>query len=93
MRKNIFTGLLLALPWLFGIYFVSLFLQMAILGDNCHNDETSALFDLFYDMASSNGYHPFPSNFNFMVTVVIPALFLGYWSAKRFNRHEHRNSD
>ena len=47
-------------------------LDSIIIPDPCayHSKETGSIFNLFYKMESGDGYHPSPSTFNFMLTVV-----------------------
>lgn len=84
--KIIWYGIFLALPWLFGLFVVNVFVQSVLLGDECqyHSGDTSRLFDLFYDLPAENGYHPSPSVFNYATTMVLPALYLGFSTARRF---------
>jgi hypothetical protein len=84
--KTIFATLLFTLPWLVALYFVNLFMEAMIIGDPClyHSEKTSALFDFFYDLPTWNGCHPAPTKLNLILTVFIPALFLGFRSANRF---------
>ncbi len=87
-RKIIlFTGLL-ALPWCAVMFVINVFVQSVLLGDECqyHSNGTSFLFNLFYDLPASNGYHPWPSTFNYATTMILPALYLGFRTAKRFDR-------
>jgi len=87
--KILLLTILLSLPWLVMVFFVNMFMQSVLLGDECqyHSGETSFLFDLFYDLPAYNGYHPWPSTFNYATTMVIPALYLGYRSAKKFAKY------
>jgi len=84
--KTILLGLVLTLPWLVVFFLINRFAQSIFLGDECqyHSGETSWVFDLFYDLPAYNGYHPWPSVFNFTLTMIFPALYFGYRSAKRF---------
>jgi hypothetical protein len=85
----IFSSLLLTLPWLVILYVVNFVGELILLGDPCqyHSNDTSLLFDAFYDLPSSNGYHPAPTWLNLTLTVLLPALFLGYRSAKRLSTY------
>ncbi|HCS21536.1 MAG TPA: hypothetical protein DIW47_13415 [Bacteroidetes bacterium] len=53
-----------------------LILDSILIPDPCyyHSHEPGLLFHLFYDLPSSEGYHPFPSVFNFIFTLTIGAL-------------------
>lgn len=60
-----------------------LFLEHILIPDPCyyHNRETTMIFDLFYDLPSREGYHPSPTSFNFLITLIVGA-FLGWYFAK-----------
>lgn len=49
------------------------FLEIFLIPDPCyyHTHETTSLFDLFYSLTSDNGYHPFPTMLNFVVTICV----------------------
>jgi hypothetical protein len=49
------------------------FLERILIPDPCyyHTNETTALFDMFYGLSASEGYHPFPTLFNFLFTLSI----------------------
>ncbi|MBO9703179.1 MAG: hypothetical protein J7604_23395 [Sporocytophaga sp.] len=54
-------------------YFI---LDKILIPDPCyyHNHETNKIFDFFYNLPSSEGFHPFPSIFNFIFTMIIGAI-------------------
>lgn len=64
-------------------------LENLIIPDPCYyhtgEDEVTWLFDLFYHFPSSEGYHPSPTTFNFVVTILAGA-FLGWWAGTFFSR-------
>ena len=47
-----------------------------IIPDPCyyHSHDTSAAFDLFYVMTAEDGYHPPPSLFNLLFTIISGAV-------------------
>lgn len=49
------------------------FLQRILIPDPCyyHTNETTPIFDLFYNLPASEGYHPFPTAFNFFLTAAV----------------------
>jgi uncharacterized membrane protein YgaE (UPF0421/DUF939 family) len=51
-------------------------LENILIPDPCyyHSHNTNAVFDIFYDLPASEGYHPFPTIFNFIFTTVIGAM-------------------
>ena len=55
-----------------------LFLERLIIPDPCycyyHSHDTTKLFDLFYELTSSEGYHPTPTKLNLILTVIIGAM-------------------
>jgi hypothetical protein len=87
MRRLVFNSLLFGLLWMIPIWFLGMVLQMAWLGDECqyHTSETSWLFDLFYDRSAANGYHPWPTWFNLIISVWLPSLYLGRATAIYFS--------
>ena len=46
-------------------------LEKLIIPDPCiyHTRETTALFDMFYSLKAEEGYHPFPTTLNFIITL------------------------
>lgn len=63
-----------------GIVIVFLFnyllLEALIIPDPCyyHSHDTTKLFDLFYELTASEGFHPTPTMFNLVITLVIGAV-------------------
>ncbi len=47
-------------------------LDSIIIPDPCayHGEERGSIFNIFYKMESGDGYHPFPTTFNFILTAV-----------------------
>jgi len=47
-------------------------LHRIMIPDECyyHDNGTTAIFDLFYDIPLHNGYHPFPTLLNVILTVM-----------------------
>jgi hypothetical protein len=67
--------------------FVLHFLVEAILiPDPCayHSEETTKIFNLFYEITSDEGYHPSPTLFNYIVTLAL-GLSLGFLFNKFFS--------
>ena len=65
---------------LIGIIVVFLFnyllLERLIIPDPCyfHSHDTTKVFDLFYELTASEGYHPTPTRFNLILTLIIGAM-------------------
>jgi len=59
------------------------FIEQVIIPDPCkfHSADTNVLFDLFYDLPSVNGGHPFPTIFNILFTLIIGGL-IGFYITK-----------
>lgn len=53
-----------------------LILDKILIPDPCyyHTHDTNKVFDIFYELTSSDGYHPFPTKFNFIFTATIGAI-------------------
>lgn len=62
-----------------------LLLDKVIIPDPCyyHGHDTTWLFDLFYDITSADGYHPFPSVFNFIFTISAGGV-IGYFVYRKW---------
>lgn len=52
-----------------------LILDKILIPDPCyyHTHDTNKIFDIFYELTSGDGYHPFPTKFNFIFTATIGA--------------------
>ena len=53
-----------------------LILDKILIPDPCyyHTHDTNKVFDIFYELTSGDGYHPFPTKFNFIFTATIGAV-------------------
>lgn len=53
-----------------------LILDKILIPDPCyyHTHDTNKVFDMFYELTSGDGYHPFPTKFNFIFTATIGAI-------------------
>jgi hypothetical protein len=80
MKGKIKKSLIIFICCFFGVvcsYILNYyFLDKIFIPDPCayHIKETSTIFDFFYTIKSSEGYHPSPSNFNFVITSIIGVL-------------------
>jgi hypothetical protein len=63
-------------------------LQNIIIPDPCyyHKHDTTRLFDLFYDLPAFEGNHPFPTEFNFILTLVVGAITGIFYSIYRIGK-------
>lgn len=79
-----FVGIVLA----FILNFV--ILDRILIPDPCyyHTHDTNIIFDIFYDLPASEGFHPFPTKFNFIFTAIIGAL-IGF----KFVKHKLKKRD
>jgi len=52
-----------------------LVLDKILIPDPCyyHSHDTNFVFDLFYEITSNDGFHPFPTKFNFIFTAIVGA--------------------
>jgi hypothetical protein len=59
-------------------------LQNILIPDPCyyHDHETNKVFDLFYTLSAGEGYHPFPTPFNFLFTLFVGGVS-GFMLAKK----------
>ena len=72
-------------------------LENILIPDPCyyHSRDTTMLFDLFYDLPSFAGYHPVPTIFNFIFTMVIGALtgwVISKYVLKKLAKNATKNS-
>lgn len=83
------------LSTLVGVVFATLFnfffLDKILIPDPCyyHSHETSIVFDVFYDLPSSEGYHPFPTIINFILTFIIGAIMGLIFSLRKLKKVEN----
>jgi hypothetical protein len=51
-------------------------IEPILIPDSCayHAEDTSNLFNLLYKMDSIDGYHPFPTLFNFLLTMTLGVI-------------------
>jgi hypothetical protein len=65
-----------------------------IIPDPCyyHTHDTSKMFDIFYELTSDNGYHPFPTMFNFIFTASIGAIIGLITSMNKIKKREARKT-
>ena len=77
MVKNMFFKIISIICCsLFGMITMALLnfsiLDTIIIPDPCayHGEKMSSIFNLFYKMESGDGYHPFPTTFNFTLTAI-----------------------
>ena len=52
-----------------------LFVERLLIPDPCyyHSNPTNWFFDIFYVLKAEEGYHPFPTMYNFIITVMLGA--------------------
>lgn len=84
MLLSVFLGIFL-------LYCINyFFLDSLIVGDPeayaTTNIQTGYIFNLFYEISSNTGYHPEPSNFNFIFTASIGALCGVLFALRRSKR-------
>lgn len=70
------------------------FIEQLIIPDPCkyHSSDTTEIFDLFYDLPSVNGGHPFPTIFNLMFTITLGGLIGFYLTKWRQEKTAHNKS-
>lgn len=74
--KQISIIVLSVLAGIFSAYMLNFMLDVFLIPDPCyyHDHDTNIIFDVFYDLPSSEGYHPYPTTFNNIFTLVIGAV-------------------
>ena len=78
------TGVILAL--LLNLFVI----ENILIPDPCyyHTHDTNKIFDVFYKLTAEEGYHPFPTKFNFIFTASIGALLGGVYSIQKLKRRQ-----
>jgi hypothetical protein len=63
-------------------------LDKILIPDPCyyHNHGTNIIFDIFYDLPANEGFHPYPTLFNFTFTIVLGGLFGYTFSSKKIKK-------
>ncbi len=98
MTRNIITRtfqlIIFAIIGIIGFLLLNLLLiENWIIPDPCyyHSHDTTKLFDIFYEIKSSEGGHPVPSTFNIVLTIVlgiIAGTLLGLRIINKANKNE-----
>ncbi len=83
-----FAGTVLAFVFNFFI------LDKILIPDPCyyHSHDTNKVFDIFYELTSGDGYHPFPTKFNFIFTATIGAIFGLTFSIYKLRKRDGRKT-
>ena len=74
------------------VYILNYFIiDRILIPDPCayHGEETTKIFNIFYKRESSEGYHPEPTFFNYILTVVLGAAS-GFFVYKRIYRKKNK---
>lgn len=93
--KNIAIVILSALAGtVLAFLFNFLILDKILIPDPCyhHSHDTNKVFDIFYELTSDEGYHPFPTKFNFIFTATIGAIFGLTLSIYKLRKHDERKT-
>lgn len=71
-----------------------LILDKILIPDPCyyHTHDTNKVFDIFYELTSGDGYHPFPTKFNFIFTASIGAIFGLTFSTYKLKKRDRRKT-
>lgn len=71
-----------------------LILNKMLIPDPCyyHSHDTNKVFDIFYELTSGEGYHPFPTKFNFIFTATIGAIFGLTFSIFKLRKRDGRKT-
>ena len=72
----------------------NLILYKILIPDPCyyHDHDTNRVFDIFYELTAGDGYHPFPTKFNFVLTATIGAIFGLTFSIYRLKKRDTRKT-
>lgn len=71
-----------------------LILDKILIPDPCyyHTHDTNKVFDIFYELTSSEGYHPFPTKFNFILTATFGAIIGVTFSIYKLKKRDARKT-
>ncbi|MCR6641236.1 MAG: hypothetical protein NVV82_20115 [Sporocytophaga sp.] len=60
-------------------------LDKILIPDPCyyHNHKTNIIFDMFYDLPAHEGFHPYPTIFNFIFTIALGGMCGYVFSSKK----------
>jgi hypothetical protein len=83
VKKILFTAIFVTAGAILALLFNFLVIDRILIPDPCyyHMHEAGKMIRLFYEFTSSEGYHPFPSVFNFSFTIITGAT-AGYFLAR-----------
>jgi len=93
--KQIVTVILSALAGaVLAFVFNFLILDKILIPDPCyyHTHDTNKVFDIFYELTSGDGYHPFPTKFNFIFTATIGVIFGLTFSIYKLKKRDGRKT-
>lgn len=71
-----------------------LVLDKILIPDPCyyHTHDTNRVFDIFYELTPAEGYHPFPTKFNFIFTAIFGAIFGLTFSIYKLRKRDARKT-
>ena len=93
--KNIAIVIFSALAGtIFAFVFNFFILDKILIPDPCyyHSHDTNKVFDIFYDLNSGEGYHPFPTKFYFIFTATIGAVIGLTFSIYKLRKRDGRKT-
>ncbi|GAL87670.1 hypothetical protein MYP_4900 [Sporocytophaga myxococcoides] len=63
-------------------------LEKILISDPCyyHNHKTNIIFDMFYNFPAHEGFHPYPTVFNFIFTIASGGLCGYVFSSKKLRK-------
>ncbi len=69
-------------------------LEKILIPDPCyyHSHDTNKVFDIFYELTAGEGFHPFPTKFNFIFTLTIGAVSGLTFSIYKLKRRDTRKT-
>lgn len=81
------AGIIFAFVFNYGLF------EKILIPDPCyyHTHETNKVFDLFYGLPASEGFHPFPTLLNFTITGALGAVLgaaLTIYGLKKFDKRK-----
>lgn len=71
-----------------------LILDKILIPDPCyyHSHRTNKVFDIFYELTAGDGFHPYPTPFNFIFTLTIGALSGMTLSIRQLKKHRRKKA-
>jgi hypothetical protein len=81
---KLITLLILSIPGFIISYLLAFLIESILIPDECYYETHNSnwMIELFYDFPGWNGFHPYPSNFQFALMSIL-GIYLSFLFCKR----------